>query len=69
MRYPEYHLMREPVLKPGSTEAVDAGCTCPVFDNRKGRGKWKDANGVTVWVISGDCPLHGSKEVSGEGPD
>lgn len=59
------HLMTQPVLKPGSDAAIDAGCTCPVMDNRRGRGKWTDANGVVCYVISGDCPLHG-KEVKRE---
>ena len=38
-------------LVPGSTEAVEKGCKCPVMDNEEmpdGR-KW----------VNGDCPLHG----------
>ncbi len=34
---------------PGSDEAVEQGCTCPVLDNR-GR--------VTEFWISADCHLH-----------
>lgn len=43
------------VPNPGSAEARDGGCTCPVMDNARGRG----------WMCSGwfwineDCPMHG----------
>ncbi len=50
-------------LAPGSPEAVDAGCRCPVLDNARGRGYLggvKSSDGSTVYVYSGDCPLHGS---------
>lgn len=40
--------------KPGSDEAVALGCTCPVLDNGRGKGR-ADGN---FWV-NGDCPLHG----------
>ena len=49
-------------MTPGSDEAIAAGCTCPVIDNDYGRGCMggvKDDTGQTVFVISGDCPLHG----------
>ena len=39
---------------PGSKEAVDRGCTCPVIDNHNGKGL---GNGM-FW-ISAECPLHG----------
>jgi hypothetical protein len=39
--------------KPGSPDAINSGCTCPVIDNHHGRG---DPRG---WWVSGDCPLHG----------
>jgi len=43
---------------PGSNEAIDAGCTCPVLDNGHGRGYL--GNGEKYgWVLSEDCPLHG----------
>ncbi len=38
---------------PGSDAAVQQGCTCPVFDNAKGRG-----NGRGEFWINGDCPVH-----------
>lgn len=51
--------------KPGSQEAVDLGCTCPVIDNHHGAGMpMLDKSGgrsVAFW-ISADCPLHGIKD-------
>lgn len=50
---------------PGSEEAIAAGCRCPRMDNGHGRGYMggaKDDQGRTVFVISGDCPLHGIAE-------
>lgn len=38
---------------PGSKEAVERGCTCPIGDNNHGIGT-KDGN---YWVAR-DCPLH-----------
>lgn len=52
-------------LPPGNKEAIAAGCSCPVMDNAHGKGYMggvKDDNGQTVFVISGDCPLHGIAE-------
>ena len=44
-------------MNPGSKEAVEAGCSCPIFDNGQGEGlPW---NGGRVWWINEDCPLHG----------
>jgi len=40
---------------PGSREAVKAGCTCPVIDNRYGRGYYGVA-GEFVYNMS--CPIH-----------
>lgn len=50
---------------PGSPDAVDAGCLCPVIDNAKGAGYMggaRDEHGNVVYVISADCPLHGKRE-------
>ncbi len=41
--------------KPGSDEAIEQGCTCPVLDNGHGRGS---ARGENIFWISGDCKLH-----------
>ena len=49
-------------LKPGSSEARLKGCSCPIEDNASGKG-WLggviDAKGETIFVTSGNCPLHG----------
>jgi hypothetical protein len=42
---------------PGSQDARDAGCRCPLMDNGYGDpGLAKDRGG---WVVNGSCPLHG----------
>jgi hypothetical protein len=40
---------------PGSNEALDQGCTCPVIDNQNGKGSYKSEG----FIINGDCPIHG----------
>ena len=42
-------------LKPGSSEAIQAGCLCPVGDNARGAG-YLGVPGVYVMVEG--CPLH-----------
>lgn len=42
---------------PGSKEAVDKGCTCPVMDNHHGAGFPYDNS--TCFYINEHCPLHG----------
>lgn len=39
---------------PGSREAIDAGCRCPVFDNGCGRGY----RGGPGFLYSAKCELH-----------
>jgi len=48
---------------PGSPEAQEQGCTCPVLDNSYGAGVPSE-NGPLFWMTE-DCPLHGTtkKEV------
>lgn len=41
---------------PGSDEAIDQGCTCPVIDNGHGRGSYYGG-----FVIDSGCKLHGKK--------
>ena len=43
---------------PGSDEAVEAGCTCPVMDNRRGAGVFTDREGAAQYWVNEDCPLH-----------
>lgn len=45
---------------PGSPEAIAQGCTCPVLDNGHGKGYLGDGERFG-WIISEDCPVHGSK--------
>lgn len=44
------------VPNPGTPEARDAGCTCPVMDNHYGRGYQGRPN---VFVYTANCTLHG----------
>jgi hypothetical protein len=44
------------VPNPGSDEAVAKGCTCPVWDNTRGRGI-ATSTGLAFW-ISDKCPVH-----------
>lgn len=46
-------------LKPGSAEAVDEGCSCPVFANKFGRGPHGDN---TRYITNPHCPLHYSEK-------
>ena len=43
--------------KPGSDEALDAGCRCPVMDNGHGRGNYGNGEKYGWWVVE-DCPIH-----------
>jgi hypothetical protein len=47
---------------PGSEEAIQQGCLCPVLDNAHGKGipmPGKNGEIQTAFWMSGDCPLHG----------
>ncbi|RYX78534.1 hypothetical protein EON76_05240 [bacterium] len=46
---------------PGSSQAREGGCKCPILDNGHGRGYMggvKDKNGDTMFVINEDCMMH-----------
>lgn len=47
---------------PGSAEAVDLGCTCPIIDNHYGKGV--PMNGKRFHWTEADCPLHGDAELN-----
>jgi hypothetical protein len=48
---------------PGSPEAIEKGCECPVIDNVHGRGSGHYADdGSPLFWISGDCKLHGGRD-------
>jgi hypothetical protein len=46
---------RDPTPNPGSPEAYEQGCLCPILDNHYGKGRGKNQ----FW-INANCPLHGS---------
>lgn len=46
----------KPIPSPGSDDAVDVFCTCPVLDNGHGRGYMGMPR---IYVMQADCPLHG----------
>lgn len=43
------------IPNPGSKEAIDFGCKCPVLDNAHGKG-YLGIEGV--FVFNESCPLH-----------
>ena len=45
---------------PGSDEAIDAGCTCPILDNAHGRGQAGLGGTFNFW-INANCPVHGMR--------
>lgn len=56
--------MRTPT--PGSDAALAAGCSCPRYDNARGRGRGTGPDGETVFVRRLDCPLHGITDPEAE---
>ena len=44
------------IPNPGSKEAQEMGCICPVIDNHYGRGISVEGK-IQFWMIEG-CPLH-----------
>lgn len=51
------------IPNPGSDEARNGGCLCPVADNN--RGKWPPVPGNGWWITEG-CPMHCGKKVAPE---
>jgi hypothetical protein len=43
---------------PGSKEAVEQGCLCPIKDNKYGKGAMPSRSGEMLYYFSADCPLH-----------
>jgi hypothetical protein len=41
---------------PGSPEALDLGCKCPVMDNHYGQGR--PSKDGPLFVYNMECPLH-----------
>lgn len=44
---------------PGSDEAVNKGCVCPIIDNCYGKGVGENGEQYGWWVTA-ECPLHGT---------
>lgn len=47
------------IPNPGSNDAIDAGCTCPVLDNGHGN---EELGRIRGFWMRADCPLHGQGE-------
>ncbi len=47
-----------PSPKPGSKEAVDLGCVCPVMDNHYGKGFPYGGQKEPCFYVSENCKLH-----------
>lgn len=45
---------------PGTVEAINAGCVCPVIDNNHGKGVIINGN-TCFWLIE-NCPIHSAKK-------
>lgn len=54
---------RKATSNPGTQEAIDAGCRCPVIDNSYGKGYLMQEG---IFVFSGDCPIHGQEFIGKE---
>jgi hypothetical protein len=52
--------------RPGSKEAQDQGCTCPIMDNHYGNGVPDGSGGRNFWMNS-DCPIHSSSPTPSNG--
>ncbi len=51
-------LQNHPKGAPGSPTAINNGCKCPVIDNGHGRGMYTDTDGIAVYAVNRDCPIH-----------
>lgn len=56
---------KSPVPNPGSDEALDMGCICPVLDNSHGKGYMGQEN---VFIYTIGCPIHYSKPIPDKKP-
>ena len=53
--------MAKQIPNPGSDEACNAGCTCPVLDNLHGKGfPYGGCSEPKFWVDA-KCPLHAAQ--------
>lgn len=54
------------VPNPGSKEAIEQGCKCPVLDNCHGKGFPYGGSDEPCFYISGNCPVHAGGKDDGE---
>lgn len=47
---------------PGSQEAIEIGCVCPVEKNNKGAGAYRNKSGFPVFWFDKGCPIHGGAD-------
>lgn len=66
MMWPGWKGWKRMIPTPGSDEAIEQGCKCPVLDNHHGRGMPYES-GPRFW-INGDCPIHKTWSVEGREP-
>ena len=52
------------IPNPGSDEAIELGCICPVMDNHHGAGMMID--GVQSFWRTAGCPVHTVEEENDE---
>ena len=50
----------EPIPNPGSDEALELGCRCPVLHNAHGRGAMGTSGDDAEFWTNAACPLHGA---------
>lgn len=48
-------MVKRSLPKPGTEQAINKGCLCPVLDNCHGQGYMGKEN---VFIVSEGCPLH-----------
>lgn len=62
--------MSEKIPFPGTDEAINAGCNCPVLDNNHGKGMTlknpETGELSTAYWVNADCVLHGVKDTTPE---
>jgi hypothetical protein len=56
-------------MKPGSPDALKAGCTCCPVENNDGAGcnSTNDQRQFTAWIIMIGCPVHDKESENGSG--
>ena len=57
---------RAVIPNPGSPEAVEQGCLCPVIDNHYGKGIEMERGPSPIFTFNMECPLHGDGDWLGE---